>query len=1548
VAKVFRVFLSSTFKNWALEREHLRTRVFPEISAYCEKRGARFLPVDLRWGVSESACRTHDAVEICLEEVHRCQRLTPKPNFLVMLGDRYGWRPIPRRLNADFMDALNELDCLDGDAKALLSKWYQLDRNNIPPQYCLHEIIPDCQRYGEFVWRGEKGVTGDEYKLRKIFDMGAVLTIAKNNYSGQTGDIVEAFIQGSVTEQEMLVGAFQSASPDHVHGFIREFSDLPRNVSNSDYLDWDFVAKEEDDIAGGRLKKLKAILSDPETKFPFHDLSTIHGDSGVPKWEQYNKAFHELSEGISQTNSSTRAYDLWREGTDTEDVKSYLDAFGDSVKESLITAIDLQITEQESGTKHSESNAPSVEHYVTLSTKKGEDALEVIQQHRTGAMLVYGSAGSGKSTLMNQALKCEKDEHVLDFWIGRDSHCASGMGLLRSILSGMDKLVEKKESREGKSFNEMVGILERYVDQAPVTIYIDAIDQLPAGDPAKNISWIPLHKGRFIVSTLDEAHKSCRSWKKVIDLVGLSESKLEQLLEHWLAQPVGFKQANDHKFKKDVFNSWLGWSPRQFNDPEGKQFKAVIDSVKVSGNPLHLKVLFEIARHWRSWDHVPENEVCSNVEDSICSYFQRLISQDVCGYKHQEKLVKKAMGYIGASRFGLSEKELLTLLSDDQEVMAEFRATSINEYPTLLQLPELIWSRLYHDLEPFIAERHIHGELLLDFYHAQFRRSLNAKWLAEDTIKDCRMNLAGMHAKQWKGNKAEGIDSTARLLHEMPWMLSQAECTDELFSVMRDDAFLKQLYALDAPALMDALEMSLDKARYLSEVVVSANLFRKLVEYQPGSANIYVSERLEPWNKALWQLFYAQKYLKNDPETTMSLLKEFDVSVLDEAPPANYTGCYYDLLGALLFNNGLAHEMACLPAVVFGREGLRKRYFESLQDHADIEHAVEKARNDDERLIIVRHFLDYEDGYNATGVIDSMISEPKKIEAMHLLWHQHPDCPAEYLEETILPILNRIHNGAVERKQFSDQVHCIEAKARFIASAEKDSRCDLIIPGLYHPMWQFNGMNIQPQTDRIKDAILKSKLLKPESVVAFFNLEAPNVFGKDEIKNIQGALEKIEPDSLVFIKTLRNVIILHLKASIKLDSMEGGTRFYDASARFMPWMMLLVLLDADQVELLIDNVDITSGITEVADVFNDAPKVMDYISTWMKAWSIKYHASVDKNSIRGFNLQKIAKQKNSKEAEGIISNMYGTDPVKGYAIFAERRLEGEERLQWLAKALRCLDSLSDYSVALSWGLSKLRLIHKLARLDEGFDVRSSIAVLKDAASSLDHLDQKIMRLEIKVLEKELGLISSKEVIHFANDYLDEIPYVDYTFSLRLIDRLIQMDQHTGQRALELMERISLGKIPSKLFPEYGSLGKDGWIEFKNLSGHIEYELLMGDSEDRAKEAKECRDRLALISQNCIPIKHAVWFEKEKKKKQPKEDWFSWQTLFQMLYSDATFTYSEEIIPEHPLQNAHEALTWLQKLPLTLSIAYFVPVLLAEYEDAGGIKALYESFPGFRL
>ena len=83
--RTVRVFISSTFRDMHGERDLLTRFVFPELRARAHSKQIQLYEVDLRWGVTEEDARHHRALEICLNEISRCNY------FLGLLGDRYGW-----------------------------------------------------------------------------------------------------------------------------------------------------------------------------------------------------------------------------------------------------------------------------------------------------------------------------------------------------------------------------------------------------------------------------------------------------------------------------------------------------------------------------------------------------------------------------------------------------------------------------------------------------------------------------------------------------------------------------------------------------------------------------------------------------------------------------------------------------------------------------------------------------------------------------------------------------------------------------------------------------------------------------------------------------------------------------------------------------------------------------------------------------------------------------------------------------------------------------------------------------------------------------------------------------------------------------------------------------------------------------------------------------------------------------------------------------------------------------------------------------------------
>ena len=88
VDRTVKIFVSSTFGEFAAEREAFARRVLPELQRRASRRGVHVASIDLRWGVTRAEWTAGTAVERCLREVNSAY-----PFFVGLIGQQHGTRP---------------------------------------------------------------------------------------------------------------------------------------------------------------------------------------------------------------------------------------------------------------------------------------------------------------------------------------------------------------------------------------------------------------------------------------------------------------------------------------------------------------------------------------------------------------------------------------------------------------------------------------------------------------------------------------------------------------------------------------------------------------------------------------------------------------------------------------------------------------------------------------------------------------------------------------------------------------------------------------------------------------------------------------------------------------------------------------------------------------------------------------------------------------------------------------------------------------------------------------------------------------------------------------------------------------------------------------------------------------------------------------------------------------------------------------------------------------------------------------------------------------
>ncbi|MDX4057762.1 DUF4062 domain-containing protein, partial [Aliarcobacter skirrowii] len=243
--KTFKLFVSSTFSDFSVERRLLQEYVFPEIKRYCNESNLIFQPIDLRWGVSNEAQLDQKTLELCLEEV-RASKINPHPNFLIMAGDRYGWIPLPYLIKkTEYETIVTNIE--KEEDKELLNTWYKLDENQIPASYILSE------RKNEFVEYSNWGKIENHlgYILQNSVNKSSLSKDDKEKYfmSATEHEVIEGIFKylNITPSQEIILQknkAFLEIDSKNVYAYIRNIKSIDESFKNK-FIDKDLKNVEK-------------------------------------------------------------------------------------------------------------------------------------------------------------------------------------------------------------------------------------------------------------------------------------------------------------------------------------------------------------------------------------------------------------------------------------------------------------------------------------------------------------------------------------------------------------------------------------------------------------------------------------------------------------------------------------------------------------------------------------------------------------------------------------------------------------------------------------------------------------------------------------------------------------------------------------------------------------------------------------------------------------------------------------------------------------------------------------------------------------------------------------------------------------------------------------------------------------------------------------------------------------------------------------------------------------------------------------------------------
>jgi NACHT domain- and WD repeat-containing protein len=740
-ARTFRVFVSSTFQDLTEERNALHSRVLPRLREICAQHGARFQEIDLRWGVRTEASVDQQAMNICLAEIQRCRDTSPRPNFIVLLGDRYGWRPLPAEIPADEFEQLR--DCVPAGEQARLGDWYERDENAVPPEYCLKPRD----------WRYEDEGAWDQVER----ELCAILLGAVERLGWPRGDPRREKYEASATEREIARGALSVADADeHVFCFFRSTESLPDDAPAAGFRDLDQHG-HPDHTARERLAALKRRL-------------------------------REYLPG--------NVYDYEARWTGTRATDTHIDRLCADVEHVLSRVIRDELTRLE----EIDPLEREVAAHISFGTERARGftgragSLRRVGDYVTAGdahpLAVFGASGSGKSALMARAAQLARENRpraeVVRRFIGATPESSDGRSLLSSLCREISRRYEPVESPTPTDYRELVEELPKRLalatEERPLILLLDALDQLSPSEGARRLLWLPAQvpqHARLIVSTLSQA-------------TGVDQGEAGRAFAHECLEALRGKLPESSLVELERMSEREGgellglWLRDVGRTLQAVQRTEVLDKFKLEGLPLYLKLAFEEARRWKSYGtHEP---LQIGIPGIIRGNLFRRLADDA---NHGNLMVSRSLAYLSAAKNGLSEDELLDLLSRDADVFEDFK-TRAHHTPPQEELPVVVWSRLYFDLEPYLSERAADGASLMSFYHRQLAEVVASDHLAGDEGRDRHRQLASYFADQELETAGEeGTTANLRKLSELPYQQTLGELWDELHDTLTDFTFLE-------------------------------------------------------------------------------------------------------------------------------------------------------------------------------------------------------------------------------------------------------------------------------------------------------------------------------------------------------------------------------------------------------------------------------------------------------------------------------------------------------------------------------------------------------------------------------------------------------------------------------------------------------------------------------------------------------------------------------------------------------------------------------------
>eukprot|EP00056_Hartaetosiga_gracilis_P013517 m.224851 g.224851 ORF g.224851 m.224851 type:complete len:1709 (-) comp13855_c2_seq6:592-5718(-) len=754
-----RLFLSSTFTDTEIERNVLIEDVHPFLRLVGQKLGVQVhQSSEMRWGIRSEASSSHQTSEICMKEIDRCKDDSSGVAYVLILGNKFGFRPFPTKIPETefvtlqgYIEQLNESFVVETNkrlkksrgsrlsmglsveqqeqvasaesdlenniySKALtyLKEWYVLDENFIPPTRVLQPVPSDMSN----IWWNEVFPA-----LQTVLRKASAILEDKNR---------QLLYSQSVTSEEISHGMLEVSSETRERScfvFDRTFDGIDVLHKDARFF-MDVMNKTEVD-------------EDAQTR-----LEAIRNETIPSSVSSDNIKHYQLNWGTGFSLGN-------------EDHSNYIRKFADDFCTVILNSITTVAKENnfekdeliEEVTAQAKFGNDRRSMFVSnASTRQTSDAaLEYVQNkfasnEDDNVFAVCGVSGSGKTSLMAYISGELSDKYstsdegiVVTRFLGTSRDSANSRSVMLSILAQLSQAIEGKQDEKLKSLNyeqlqvKFKKLLASFGTKKKIVIVLDSLDQLTDQYNGRKLGWLPLVSVPKNVAIIVSSLPNVGGCWRVLEGVLSEETHCVHV------QQISEEDAGE------ILSRWLESQGRRITP---SQFNAVMGAYKNTPTPLYLMMCAEFfALRWSHTEEVDSSFFPADVKDLMDLVLENIETV------HGKEVVRAALTYLTASQRGLSDTEMDDLLSLNDDVLQDVFEWWV---PPVRRIPPLIFTRIVSDLRNTLVQRGAEGGITVNaWFHRQHWETATRRYLSDlDDVVLAHSDLANYFAGAFEEGKA--------------------------------------------------------------------------------------------------------------------------------------------------------------------------------------------------------------------------------------------------------------------------------------------------------------------------------------------------------------------------------------------------------------------------------------------------------------------------------------------------------------------------------------------------------------------------------------------------------------------------------------------------------------------------------------------------------------------------------------------------------------------------------------------------------------------------